>query len=124
MHGKRRPRFAAAWSYGSRVRSLASLVLFAVACGSKPPPEPAPPESSPNESADPTAPSPAPSTPAPAPGAEQTPLPGGPECGGFAGIQCPSGLECVDDPSDGCDPAQGGHDCGGICRAASGGDAP
>lgn len=37
-------------------------------------------------------------------------------CGGFAGIACPSGFECVDDPHDGCDPDLGGADCGGICR--------
>lgn len=36
-------------------------------------------------------------------------------CGGFAGIACPGGLECVDDPADDCDPANGGADCGGIC---------
>lgn len=38
-------------------------------------------------------------------------------CGGFGGIECPSGLVCVDDPSDGCDPASGGADCGGVCVA-------
>ncbi len=36
-------------------------------------------------------------------------------CGGFAGFPCPDGLECVDDPSDDCDPERGGADCGGIC---------
>jgi hypothetical protein len=36
-------------------------------------------------------------------------------CGGFAGIQCPDGLECIDDPNDDCDPNNGGADCGGIC---------
>jgi hypothetical protein len=36
-------------------------------------------------------------------------------CGGFAGIPCPDGLTCIDDPSDDCDPTQGGADCGGIC---------
>jgi eight-cysteine-cluster-containing protein len=39
----------------------------------------------------------------------------GPECGGIAGRICPRGQMCVDDPSDGCDPANGGADCGGIC---------
>jgi hypothetical protein len=36
-------------------------------------------------------------------------------CGGIAGIPCPKGQTCVDDPSDSCDPKQGGADCGGIC---------
>jgi Kazal-type serine protease inhibitor domain len=36
-------------------------------------------------------------------------------CGGFAGIPCEDGLECVDDPDDDCDPQNGGADCGGIC---------
>jgi len=36
-------------------------------------------------------------------------------CGGFAGIQCPAGEECVDDPTDSCDPNNGGADCGGVC---------
>lgn len=36
-------------------------------------------------------------------------------CGGFAGIACPDGQRCVDDPNDGCDPKNGGADCGGIC---------
>ncbi|ABA59189.1 hypothetical protein [Nitrosococcus oceani] len=36
-------------------------------------------------------------------------------CGGIAGLPCPEGKKCVDDPSDDCDPAQGGADCGGIC---------
>jgi hypothetical protein len=38
-------------------------------------------------------------------------------CGGFAGIPCPSGQMCVDDPNDTCDPDHGGADCGGICVA-------
>lgn len=37
-------------------------------------------------------------------------------CGGFAGIACPENLKCVDDPSDDCDPNNGGADCGGVCR--------
>jgi len=37
-------------------------------------------------------------------------------CGGIAGIQCPGSGTCVDDPSDGCDPAHGGADCGGLCQ--------
>jgi hypothetical protein len=38
-----------------------------------------------------------------------------PACGGFAGTPCPDGLTCVDDPSDSCDPNQGGADCMGVC---------
>jgi len=41
-------------------------------------------------------------------------------CGGIAAIPCPSGKKCVDDPSDTCDPAQGGADCSGICVKDSG----
>jgi hypothetical protein len=37
------------------------------------------------------------------------------ECGGFVGKQCPQGLFCYDVPNDGCDPENGGADCGGIC---------
>lgn len=37
-------------------------------------------------------------------------------CGGIAGVGCPEGYTCVDDPSDDCDPNQGGADCGGICQ--------
>ena len=40
---------------------------------------------------------------------------GGTFCGGIAGIPCPEGQTCVDAPDDGCDPANGGADCGGIC---------
>eukprot|EP00808_Paulinella_micropora_P007942 g51399.t1 len=39
-----------------------------------------------------------------------------PFCGGIVGIACPDiDLTCVDDPTDDCDPANGGADCGGIC---------
>jgi hypothetical protein len=39
-----------------------------------------------------------------------------PFCGGFANIQCPGAGTCVDDATDGCDPANGGFDCGGVCE--------
>lgn len=41
-------------------------------------------------------------------------------CGGIGGFRCPEGSICVDDPTDECDPATGGADCGGICRPACG----
>ncbi|QRK07038.1 hypothetical protein JQX13_44460 [Archangium violaceum] len=50
----------------------------------------------------------------PSPQQEQTQ--GGSFCGGIAAIQCPEGFTCVDDPSDTCDPNNGGADCGGICE--------
>ncbi len=37
-------------------------------------------------------------------------------CGGIAGIQCPHGKTCVDNPADDCDPKSGGADCPGICK--------
>jgi len=36
-------------------------------------------------------------------------------CGGFLGTPCPGAGKCVDDPTDDCDPNNGGADCGGIC---------
>jgi hypothetical protein len=45
---------------------------------------------------------------------------GGEPCGGIAGIPCPEGFICVDDPGDDCDPKRGGADCGGICVRGSG----
>lgn len=45
--------------------------------------------------------------------------PGAQFCGGFANLQCPSGYTCVDDPTDGCNPAKGGADCGGYCKKAA-----
>jgi hypothetical protein len=36
-------------------------------------------------------------------------------CGGYAGLGCPEGKRCVDDPRDGCDPRGRGRDCGGKC---------
>ena len=41
--------------------------------------------------------------------------PAGRFCGGIAGIPCPGGFVCVDDPRDDCDPTKGGADCGGVC---------
>jgi hypothetical protein len=38
------------------------------------------------------------------------------KCGGIAGLACPAGQTCVDDPTDSCDPAKGGADCIGICQ--------
>lgn len=37
-------------------------------------------------------------------------------CGGIAGFPCPGSGQCVDDPSDDCDPENGGADCGGVCQ--------
>ncbi len=37
-------------------------------------------------------------------------------CGGIAGIPCGPNEQCVDDPTDECDPNKGGADCGGICQ--------
>jgi hypothetical protein len=39
-----------------------------------------------------------------------------PECGGFLGLPCPGEGECLDDPSDDCDPENGGADCSGLCE--------
>jgi hypothetical protein len=41
-----------------------------------------------------------------------------PRCGGIAGGGCPGAGECVDDPSDDCDPDMGGADCGGLCACS------
>ncbi len=38
-------------------------------------------------------------------------------CGGIAGMRCDDGFACVDDPRDSCDPAHGGADCSGLCKA-------
>ncbi|WP_327358290.1 hypothetical protein [Streptomyces sp. NBC_01304] len=51
-----------------------------------------------------------------APAALAAPLPNDcPACGGFAGLTCPPGFVCMDDPRDECDPANGGADCMGVC---------
>jgi len=39
----------------------------------------------------------------------------GPMCGGFAGFRCATSGKCVDDPTDSCDPMNGGADCAGVC---------
>ena len=36
-------------------------------------------------------------------------------CGGIAGLPCPRGMVCVDDPRDACCPRLGHADCSGIC---------
>ena len=38
------------------------------------------------------------------------------QCGGIAGLPCPEGQVCVDDPNDDCDPERGGADCSGLCK--------
>jgi len=38
-------------------------------------------------------------------------------CGGITGKLCPTDQVCVDDPTDTCDPKQGGADCIGICQS-------
>ncbi|MFO0666828.1 MAG: hypothetical protein U0174_22950 [Polyangiaceae bacterium] len=38
-----------------------------------------------------------------------------PTCGGIRGLACANGAKCVDDPTDSCDPQNGGADCGGVC---------
>jgi hypothetical protein len=40
--------------------------------------------------------------------------PTGQSCGGFAGLACPEGYTCVDDPRDDCNTKTGGADCSGI----------
>ena len=39
-----------------------------------------------------------------------------PACAGFLGLACPGEGECFDDPSDDCDPNNGGADCSGLCE--------
>ncbi|HKU43689.1 MAG TPA: protease complex subunit PrcB family protein [Polyangiales bacterium] len=43
-------------------------------------------------------------------------VPDAPFCGGIGGIPCPGAGMCVDNPSDDCDPKNGGADCGGVCE--------
>jgi hypothetical protein len=40
----------------------------------------------------------------------------GQQCGGIAGLPCPQGTTCVDDPTDDCNPLKGGSDCIGVCK--------
>ena len=58
------------------------------------------------------APPPAPEPPPAEPGAPRA----GRLCGGIAGLPCPPGYQCVDDPTDDCDPRHGSHDCIGVCQ--------
>jgi hypothetical protein len=37
-------------------------------------------------------------------------------CGGLGYGDCLGQSQCVDDPTDACNPAQGGRDCTGICQ--------
>lgn len=70
----------------------------------------------------PTAPPSIPAT-SQSPAPSQSPSPSrNPACGGFAAMKCPDGQACTDDPSDDCDPAKGGRDCGGVCAPQA--DAP
>jgi hypothetical protein len=52
-------------------------------------------------------------------GAGDPPAPSGPACGGIAGRRCPGAGSCQDDPSDSCDPRNGGADCGGVCECTA-----
>jgi hypothetical protein len=47
-----------------------------------------------------------------------TPSPPQVRCGGIAAFPCPGAGICLDDPSDSCDPKNGGADCGGLCSCA------
>jgi len=78
-------------------RALAVLAVMLFACSRTPPPTPE-----------------TPAQPQAAPDA--APLGAPAHCGGFVGAACPGKEECVDDPSDDCDPKKGGADCIGICQ--------
>ena len=92
--------------------SLAGIVAFG--CGGVAGPE-----------APPHAPAPGTAPAAPTPTSEhadpRAPHKLGELCGGYAGFMCMEGLECVDDPSDGCDPKRGGRDCAGVCQGPEAG---
>lgn len=47
-----------------------------------------------------------------------TPIESAPFCGGIAAFECPGAGTCVDDPTDDCDPENGGADCGGVCECS------
>ncbi len=34
---------------------------------------------------------------------------------GLAGVSCPAGYQCLDDPRDDCDPSERGSSCPGLC---------
>ena len=42
-----------------------------------------------------------------------------PACGGIAGFECAGAATCEEDPRGGCDPQNGGADCGGLCECNS-----
>lgn len=52
-------------------------------------------------------------------GDEEPPVSSGPACGGIAARECPGLGTCADDPSDSCDPRNGGADCGGKCSCTA-----
>lgn len=99
---------------------LLALTLFAastlVAC-IIPTPQPERQAQAPQEEKKAVTPEPAATLPPQEPVAD----PAAPEapktCGGIVGSVCPKGSLCTDDPSDSCDPKQGGRDCMGICTA-------
>ncbi len=83
-----------------RVYLLAGLSVFSVvACGSS---------DSTDESVDPTAGEASPT--------DEQEIKKAKPCGGIAGLLCPRGYTCVDDPRDACNPAKGGFDCIGYCK--------
>lgn len=92
------------------------VIVGLVACsGPKPPASPNPDQPTPEAPAEPAP------QPAPAPVAQPTPAPEPSPgevkaCGGIAGLECPAGSACTDNPDDDCDPKAGAADCIGICK--------
>ena len=89
------------------MRTTASLIFIALltaAPACEKPTEQAP-------SAEPDKPAPKSDDGADAPGPDAETI----DCGGIAGLTCPEGMICVDNPQDGCDPKTGGRDCMGMC---------